>query len=421
MPYMISEADNQFCVHKQNADGTAGEQLKCYADKGEAEKYLKALHANMPMKEKMMQKWGEIMSLFDLSDKTEKPLVQIPVSEADNVFFTDLSDFEHISTIDGLPATPDPVTDMHGQVRMVHAEDLQSYIDNTNRLLETTKDANGNIIGLPIDKEKHDHQGGAGWIVGLELDNARKLIKFIVNWTADGVSIVKNNVRRFFSPSFDPQQKVILGGSLTNSPAARDKNWNYLLRPVEMSTTLKELDMSKTVEEQLADFKKEMLEIMKAGKPAASAENPGLELSTDENDKLAELAEKQFNELVRISNEKQAVVKFVAELAGGTNGHGVGFAIPTKNLTAFLLAQPEATRKEFQKYLTMMATSAVDFAEHGISGEGFLHRPHLPAEYQTAATEWVKAGKTMKEFFKEVATDLSYEDYNVAEFEKEKV
>lgn len=416
MPWTIAENNGEYCFHKKNADGTAGDQMKCYSDKGEAEKYLKALYADMPMKEKMMEKWGEIMSLFSPVDE---PQPESKLIEMGDLFFTDLSDFEHISTIDGLPAMSEPVTDMHGRNVMVNKQDLQAYIDNTQRLLETTKDANGKIIGLPIDKEKHDHQGGAGWLVGLELDTARNLIKFVIDWTADGVAIVKNNLRRFFSPSFDPEQKVILGGSLTNSPAARDKNWNYLLRPVEMSTTLKELDMEKTIEEQLADFKKEVLEIVKGAKPATEESGGAVDLSVEENDKLAELAEKQFKELVRVAQDKQEVVKFVAELAGGTREKPLGFAIPAKKLTAFLLEQPEKARKEFQGYLTMMANAAVDFAEHGISGEGFLHRPQLPAEYRTAASEWVKAGKKMPDFFKQVATELSYEDYNVAEFEKE--
>lgn len=47
MPYMIVNSGKSFCVHKQNSDKSAGEKLKCYDNKPDAEKYLRALYANV--------------------------------------------------------------------------------------------------------------------------------------------------------------------------------------------------------------------------------------------------------------------------------------------------------------------------------------------------------------------------------------
>jgi len=157
--------------------------------------------------------------------------------------------------------------------------------------------------------------------------------------------------------------------------------------------------------------------------PVASTQDAGggsVELTDDENDKLSELAENRAKEMIRAARTKDEVVQFVAELAGGTRDKPIGFAIPARKLTAFLLRQNDKERLEFQSYLKLMADAAVDFAEHGFSGEGFLHRPKLPVEFHAAAREWVRAGRDIKDFFIEVTPELKYEDFNVTEFETAK-
>lgn len=47
MPYMIVDGEGEYCVHKQNEDESAGEKLKCYPSRSEAEDYIKALYANV--------------------------------------------------------------------------------------------------------------------------------------------------------------------------------------------------------------------------------------------------------------------------------------------------------------------------------------------------------------------------------------
>jgi len=48
MPYMIHEENGSHCVHKQNADGSLGEKLKCYPNREAALAYMRALYANVP-------------------------------------------------------------------------------------------------------------------------------------------------------------------------------------------------------------------------------------------------------------------------------------------------------------------------------------------------------------------------------------
>lgn len=48
MPYTILHQGEQWCVHKENADGTAGEQVSCHASETEAQAQLEALYAHVP-------------------------------------------------------------------------------------------------------------------------------------------------------------------------------------------------------------------------------------------------------------------------------------------------------------------------------------------------------------------------------------
>lgn len=56
MPWTkVKHDDGKVCVHKENADGSAGEELTCYTGKDaddKANKYLSALYANLPADEK---------------------------------------------------------------------------------------------------------------------------------------------------------------------------------------------------------------------------------------------------------------------------------------------------------------------------------------------------------------------------------
>jgi len=398
MPWMVVEdkENNSYCVHKKNEDGTAGEKMKCYGSQSEADDYVKALYANT-------------------SD-----------ASVSDLFFTTLSDLEHVSTIDGLPVTgKHPLMDMHGKEVVITSDELPVYIQNTMRVLESTKDSAGNIVGLPIDMNNHDHKGGAGWLVGLELDTARNIIKFAINWTEAGIELVKKNIRRFFSASFDPNQKVILGGSMTNTPATRNSNYEYMLSPVELSMTLKELDMEKTLEERLAELEEKLTAQAAPLAPAPVADPPAptgepVELTDDDNIRLAERAESIVR--VRFAEEKRKmeVAEFAASIVGDMKKSAVGFPIKPGKVTSVLLSLPDKQAKEVMSLLTIFRDGAIDFAEHGITGEGFIQRPKLPTPYRDSMLVWLESGKDVKSFFKNVAPELGKSDeYNLAEFAKE--
>lgn len=45
MPWTIVHTGNEYCVHKENEDGTAGEKVACHASRAEAESQLRALYS----------------------------------------------------------------------------------------------------------------------------------------------------------------------------------------------------------------------------------------------------------------------------------------------------------------------------------------------------------------------------------------
>ena len=156
-----------------------------------------------------------------------------------NFIFIDLAGSADARAFDGLAAGT--FTDMRGRKVTFEPEELQAYIDNTQAVLESTRTESGELVGLPIDMDGHDHKGGAGWVTGVELDAGRNVIRFVPSWTEDGSSLIKSNRRRYFSPTVDMSNQSILGGSLTNWPASRDAKGRMMLRPIELSKQIKEL------------------------------------------------------------------------------------------------------------------------------------------------------------------------------------
>lgn len=116
--------------------------------------------------------------------------------------------------------------DMRGRPLNVSPSELAIIVANTRALLETTKDGEGNIQGLPIDAVGHDHGDAAGWITGVEL--VGDVIRLIPKWTELGIEKISKKIQRLFSVSLDVEKAAIVGGSLTNWPAVKG------LKPVEL-------------------------------------------------------------------------------------------------------------------------------------------------------------------------------------------
>jgi len=504
MPWMIKKDGDSWCVHKENADGSAGEKVKCHGTEEDAKGHMKALYANRPAKEKMQAAfsamWSTITNALHLSDESlDKKVMAVRdsfyqtfdriyaepmpgcyvkevydgyviVEEGEKLYKAKYSfdddgkvvfdardawtavemqyvnmqsqfSFTELSTdglveplglkyIDGLAAGT--FVSMTGEEVSFEADELQSYIENTQKIIESTRTESGEIVGLPIDKDRHDHAGGAGWIVGLELDQARNIIRFLVNWTNEGIDLIKGNIRRFFSPSTDPTNKVILGGSLTNWPATRLETGQILLRPVELSQSIKEIDMPKTLEEMFTDLKAGILEAVGKNKPAEHQADPPAEPETtsptlrellntpDAVEELGKRAAEMAQEAIRSEKRKIRAVEFAARIAGGTREKPFGLKVRPNDLVALLLSLPEKQAQAVEKILEASLTAAIDFAEHGFDSDGFIQKPHLPAAIKPYARQWVDAGKPIVEFFAQNPELGPAENYNLVEFMKEK-
>lgn len=159
---------------------------------------------------------------------------------SDHFIYIDLQTLQPGKPFDGV--APGEFVDMWGRDVKINAKDFPEYVKNTKSAIEHTKTDEGELVGLPIDARGHADDEAAGWIVDVFEDEtelpdgkAMKVIRFVAKWTEVGRDLIEKNVRRMFSPTINTKDKVILGGSLTNWPASRDKTGKVLLRPVALS------------------------------------------------------------------------------------------------------------------------------------------------------------------------------------------
>jgi len=348
--------------------------------------------------------------------------------------FTELSgEFETVKAIDGLAACDDHAyTAMSGSDVFVKTDELESYLKNSDEILLSTLSAEtGKIVGLPIDLDKHDHGGGAGKIIGFEFDKTRNIIKFIINWTEKGIKQVKDNLGSYFSPSIDPERKIIIGGSLTNYPAIRNNKGWMLLRPVEFSQQIKEIDMTKTLEEVMIEMEALKTQVAELSKPApiivkepddsVTPEMAEFIANTDGAEELGRQAQEIAQRQVKDSQRKEHVKKFASRVVGGTPDKPFSIPVPSRAIVAALLSMPDKQRIFMEDLIMKMYEGAIDFAERGISGSDFIQGKIVPAEYHDAIKIWVDSGKTAGSWFKNVMPELGdAKDYNLKEFAAQK-
>jgi hypothetical protein len=318
-------------------------------------------------------------------------------------------------------------TDMRGRKVSFTPEMLSAYISNTKEIIESTRTEKGELVGLPIDMDGHDHKGGAGWITDVSKDPARDVLKFGVKWTDAGRQLIEQNTRRFFSPTVDPSEKVIIGGSMTNYPASRDRKGRMMLRPIELSAELQEIDMANDFTlESLRELGKEFVALFKASeKPAEKPTQEKTDMGNDLNvaelmqtpEAIAELEKRtgeRLAELLKAEQLKSKVADFSAKLTGGT----IALAMKAEDITAALLSFSD-TEKVMDFIGKVMETKLVDFQEHGTSGKQ-ESKQALPAELKPYMVKWVEAGKTAESFFTVNPEIGLASDYDLAEFAKEK-
>jgi hypothetical protein len=293
-------------------------------------------------------------------------------------------------------------TDMGGRAVKFDLDELQAYLDNTIAAIEATRAESGELVGLPIDARGHEKGDGAGWIVGAELQGDK--IRFTPRWTEIGRELISKGIRRFFSATVDTVNKVILGGTLTNWPATRDKSGRVLLRPVELQIQIrKEANVTDTItiaEDQLRELiDGRVAEALKDAKPATPA--PVADLAALLGPGLSEEAKAQRVAELQAQMEtyrKQAELEFRAEMArlqhaqkmtelaqtltGGTDAAPRGLRVAAEELQAHLLKLEPDEAKFWGDLLGK--TQKDGFIEFGEVGHG--HDPKggsksLPAEY----------------------------------------
>lgn len=171
-----------------------------------------------------------------------------------NILFSQLAQGDPSQPFDGMSAGD--FVDMYGRPVVIKPEDLAVYVANTQRNILATADASGNVIGLPIDCMNHDHGQAAGWITDVQLDSERNVILFTPRWNEVGRSLIDGDTMRFFSAEFYTTQKVIIGGSLTNWPATRNRqNQQVMLRPIALSQSLSSISVDESMDERLHNIR----------------------------------------------------------------------------------------------------------------------------------------------------------------------
>lgn len=354
--------------------------------------------------------------------------------------FVDLSLIGEAKKFDGMAAGV--FTDMWGRETEFKAEDLPVYVANTKRALESTRDAEGQIVGFPIDAYGHVSNEAAGWIVDVDLAAGREVVEFTPRWNKIGEESIGEDIMRYFSPTIDIKKKVILGGSLTNWPATRTEDHQILLRPVELSSQIQTCEPN-----QVANFGDVMSGIIRELKSVLS----GLKQSDKKTEKAEQGAEKMDEEETKtpeaaaidlsspdIQNmiEKRAEEKFAAKLAeeerknkvtqladrliGGTPEKPVGLPIERDKLVEFLESVPEKLYSVAEEILVSAASvDRIDFSEAGHSRVTGGTQP-LPEIFKPALTAWLAAGRTLADFFEVNSVELgAMSDYNLIEFESQ--
>lgn len=331
----------------------------------------------------------------------------------------------------------------------IKPDELDAYLKNTKDVLETTKTESGEIVGLPIDMDGHDHKGGAGWIVDVVREG--NLLRFVPKWTEAGEKLIREGVRRFFSPSFDAAQKVVVGGSMTNYPASRDEKRRIMLRPVELSENLftPEYDdrlvedgfFSKLAETfdgfftkwssfskaQPTDEKTKgnpthqggstMPTETKLAELAAKADTP--EGLAELNEYINKQRDARVAELLDAQTRTQHITELADTLVGGSKEHPKGLPVEKKALVEFMTAlTPEQQKQAEGIFSAIQEKGFIEFQEEGHSNE-LEGKAKLPEWAAPLLQDVLDAGGTLKEFFTANADELGEQKaYDLSEYKE---
>ena len=356
--------------------------------------------------------------------------------------FTDLSLTEG-NEIDGMAAGE--FIDMWGRITTI--DKLEEYVSNTTENLEATRTEAGELVGLPIDAQGHDNGDGAGWITGVRQEG--DIVRFSVKWTEIGRELIEKGIRRFFSPTISTENRVILGGSLTNWPATRTRKGKILLRPIALSEQIMEAEYEEPpiahILQGIRDFltsrfagapdkkdaQKDSPEELRAMENEISPEKVAelraawlAELSSEPPADLTALVEGEVNRRLTAQLEaeqrKQHIAEFSARVVGGSDDKPIGLPVAKDKLEAFLSGLTPEQQTEAEAILAdIHDKAAVDYSEHGHSKQ-LQGQSELPDWAKPMLKGWVEKGKTIEAFFSANKTELGDQtSYNLTEFIKE--
>ena len=334
-------------------------------------------------------------------------------------------------------------TDMRGREIEFKADGLQDFVSNTRLAIEATRTESGEVVGLPIDARDHDKGDGAGWIVGIELSNG--IVRVIPKWTDIGRDLISRGIRRFFSATVDMANKVILGGTLTNWPATRDKAGRIQLRPIELevSNSLCEIvqvddspevsDMAKEkepvvepveVEAVPAIDEAELREQIRAELIAEFKDgDTTVDLSQAREALMAQMKEEVQADVTRMiagMRRDQHIAEFSQRVVSGTEQRPYGLPVGQEEVETVLLSLNDEQRAAVESILTRVHEQGlVQFSEIG-HGKQLTGVVEFPAEFSASLTGWLGDGNTRKEFFA-INPELGGEaQYNLDEYEEAK-
>jgi hypothetical protein len=358
--------------------------------------------------------------------------------------------------------------DMLGREVTLDANDAADYVANTRAAIAATTTESGELVGLPIDANNHDKGDAAGWIIGVEAADGG-ILRLVPKWTAKGRELIGGGVRRFFSATIDVANKVILGGTLTNWPATRDKGGRIMLRPIELSEQLHALDAadsgdfteaSHPIEANESDTADNLngeltmsdeIRVETPVAPVAEASRPAetpdeaferirAEVRTAAFADVADLTqarEQMFGEMKRaleaeytrlqqqsgqmLAQMMSAIKRenHIAELAqswtAGNEQSPRGLPIGREEIETFLTGlNPDQLAAAESIFGRIQAQGLINFSEYG-HGRNVSRRP-LEPEYARLLALHVKAGGDVDEWFSYAGLGAA-NDYDLSEYE----
>ena len=394
----------------------------------------------------------------------------ISMTSKTNTLFIELESLADGRAFDALVAGK--YTDMLGREIEFKLSELGDFVENTKLAIEATRAESGDIVGLPIDDRNHSHGDAAGWIVGVELVDG--VIRVIPQWTEIGRELISKGIQRFFSASVDVVNKVILGGTLTNWPATRDKQGRIQLRPIELSKNLCEIvesDDSHIGDENMSKqndtpevVQPELIKAEPVVDQAAMREQIKAELLAEFQEKqnddaaakriedavkleafadVADLSQargqlveqmqaalkaefervqadsgKMLNQMMAQMKRDQHIAEFSQRVVSGTDQRPYGLPVGQEEVETFLLSLNDQQREAAESILTRTHEQGlVQFSAIG-HGKRLQGVATFPPEFSQTYASWLADGGTPREFFAINPELGEMSQYNLDEFEE---